>query len=266
MKSALTIAGSDPTGAAGVQGDLKTFSVLGVYGMAAVTAITVQSTLGIRETVLLEPDLVRKQIDAVAGDLQSEAVKTGLLGSAAVIEAVEDSLSRNKLQPYVCDASMIGKDGKELLTADGVAMLKKKLFPIATVVTFTLAEAGAVAGFEKGGVNSVVLMKEAARKIGGMGAKAVVIKGATVGEQTVDVFFDGREFTEFGAKTQPPEKSHGSGTAFSAAITAGLAEGKTLVEAIDQAKQLVNMAIQYSDGTGRGTSPVNVLAFKAKKK
>lgn len=266
MKTALTIAGSDSSGGAGIQADLKTFSVLGVYGMTAITAVTAQNTLGVKQVLELEPDLVRKQIDVTASDIQVDACKTGMLASAAVIEVVEDAIGRNKLQPYVCDPVMVAKSGDELLKKDAVTALKRKLFPLAAVVTPNRREAALLTDSDPKVEFTIPLARDAARRIVGGGAKAVVIKGVEAADQTVDLFFDGREFLEFAGKTHPREKTHGSGCAFAAAITAGLATGKTLVEAIDQAKSLVTMAIQYSDGQGRGTSPVNVLAFAPKKK
>ena len=266
MKTALTIAGSDSSGGAGIQADLKTFSVLGVFGMTAVTAITAQNTLGVKQVLEIDPALVRKQIDVTAGDIPVDATKTGMLGSVAVIEVVEDAISRNKLQPYVCDPVMVAKSGDELLKRDAVMSLKKRLFPLAAVVTPNRRETALLTDADPTMAFTIPLAKDAARRIVGGGARAVVIKGIEAADQTVDLFFDGREFLEFAAKTQPAGKTHGSGCAFAAAITAGLATGKTLVESIDQAKNLVNLAIQHSDGQGRGTSPVNVLAFAPKKK
>ena len=266
MKTALTIAGSDSSGGAGIQADLKTFSVLGVYGMSAITCVTAQNTLGVKQVLELDADLVRKQIDTSAGDIEVDACKSGMLGSAAIVEVVEDCIGRNKLQPYVCDPVMLAKSGDELAKDDAVAAMKKLLFPLAAVVTPNRREAAALAGLDRKAEVTLPVAKDACRRIVGGGARAVVIKGLEAGGQTVDLFFDGREFLEFAGKTQPATKTHGSGCAFSAAITAGLANRLSLVDAIDQAKNLVNMAIQYSDGQGRGTSPVNVLAFGAKKK
>ena len=266
MKTALTIAGSDSSGGAGIQADLKTFSVLGVYGMSAITAVTAQNTVGVKQVLELDKELVRKQIDVSASDIQVDACKTGMLGSVALVEVVEDAISRNKLQPYVCDPVMVAKSGDELLKKDAVASMKKLLFPLAAVVTPNRREAALLAEADPKLPFTIALAKDTARRIVRDGARAVVIKGIDAGDQTVDLFFDGREFLEFTGKTHPKEKTHGSGCAFSAAITAGLATGKTLVDAIDQAKNLVTMAIQYSDGQGRGTSPVNVLAFAPKKK
>jgi hydroxymethylpyrimidine/phosphomethylpyrimidine kinase len=265
MKTALTIAGSDSSGGAGIQADLKTFSVLGVFGMSAITAITAQNTLGVKEALELSPDLIRKQIDVTASDIAPDATKTGMLGSAAVIDAVADAIDANHLQPYVCDPVMVAKSGDRLLKSDAVGAMTRKLFPLATLITPNLRETAALTGVERI-EPSIPMAKDAARRLIDSGAKAVVIKAIEQGDQMVDLFFDGREFLEFAAKTQPKEKTHGSGCAFSAAITAGLANRLSLIDAIDQAKQLVTMAIQYGDGQGRGTTPVNVLAFAPKKK
>jgi hydroxymethylpyrimidine/phosphomethylpyrimidine kinase len=266
MKTALTIAGSDSSGGAGIQADLKTFSVLGVFGMSAITAITAQNTLGLKETLELSPELVRKQIDVTASDIQVDATKTGMLANRAIVEVVEDAIKSNKLAPYVCDLVMTSKSGAILLKADAKDALVRLLFPLATVVTANAQDAATLVGESQNAIASIAAAKDAARRIAQLGAKAVVVKGIESGEQMVDVFFDGKEVYEFAAKIQPKEKSHGSGDAFSAAITAGLANRLSLTEAIDQAKQLVNMAIQYGDGQGRGTTPVNVLAFAPKKK
>ena len=266
MKTALTIAGSDSSGGAGIQADLKTFSVLGVYGMTAITAVTAQNTLGVKQVLELDPELVRRQIDVSASDIGVDACKTGMLAGVKMVEVVEDAITRNKLQPYVCDPVMVAKSGDELVKKDAAAAMKRLLFPIAAVVTPNRREAALLTDSDAKVQFTIALAKDAARRLVGAGARAVVIKGIEASDQMVDLFFDGREFLEFSGKTHPREKTHGSGCAFAAAITAGLATGKTLVESIDQAKSLVTMAIQYSDGQGRGTSPVNVLAFAPKKK
>jgi hydroxymethylpyrimidine/phosphomethylpyrimidine kinase len=265
MKTALTIAGSDSSGGAGIQADLKTFTVLGVYGMSAITAITAQNTLGVKDAAELSTAIVAKQIDAVATDIQVDATKTGMLGSAEMIEVVEDAIKRNKLQPYVCDPVMVAKSGDKLLKKEAVAAMKKNLIPLATVVTPNLRETAELVGVDRIDP-TIAAAKDAARRIIDAGARAVLIKGIEQADQMVDIFFDGREFLEFAATTQPKEKTHGSGCALSAAITAGLAKQMTLIDAIDQAKQLVTQAIQYGDGQGRGTTPVNVIAFAPKVK
>ncbi len=265
MKTALTIAGSDSSGGAGIQADLKTFTVLGVYGMSAITAVTAQNTLGVKAVVAIEPEMVRQQIDAVAGDISVDACKTGMLGSEALIGVVEDCIERNKLTPYVCDPGMVTKSGDKLVSEDVVQSIVRKLFPLATVVTPNLRELAALPGVERV-EPSIAIAKDAAKRVVDLGARAVVITGIEQKDQMVDLLFDGREFLEFSALAQPKEKTHGSGCAFSAAITAGLANRMTLVEAVDQAKQVVNMAIQYGDGQGRGITPVNMLAWAPKKK
>jgi hydroxymethylpyrimidine/phosphomethylpyrimidine kinase len=266
MKTALTIGGSDSSGGAGIQADLKTFSVLGVYGMSVITAVTAQNTLGVKEAVELSPEFVRRQIDTTAGDIQVDAAKTGMLGSVAIIEAVEEGIKANKLAPYVCDPVMAAKSGAVLLKPEAKDALVRRLFPLATVVTPNRGEAAALTGAETEALTTVAAARDAARRIVGLGAKAVLVKGIVQEQEVLDVFFDGKEFLELSGKLQPAEKTHGSGCAFSAAITAGLANRVSLLDAIDQAKQLVNMAIQYGDGQGRGTTPVNVLAFAPKKK
>jgi hydroxymethylpyrimidine/phosphomethylpyrimidine kinase len=267
LKTALTIGGSDSSGAAGIQADLKTFTFLGVYGMSAITGVAAQNTVGVKEVYELSAAMVARQIDAAAGDIEVDAVKTGMLGTVSIIEAVKDCLGRNSLLRYVCDPVMFDKTGDELFkNGDFAAALKKHLLPLATVVTPNLAEAAALTGMPKDRIASVAGAKDAARALVQAGAKAAVIKGIVVGEEMVDLLFDGREFLEVAGKTQDAKKTHGSGCAFSAAITASLAKGLKLTEAVDTAKQLVNMAIQYSDGQGRGISPVNVIAFAPKKK
>lgn len=266
MKTALSIAGSDSCGGAGIQADLKVFSVLGVYGMTAITAVTAQNTTGVKEVLELEAALVRQQIDVVASDIQVDACKSGMLANAEVVSTVAAAIRDNKLAPYVCDPVMFSRSGEKLLKDDAVEVMRKQLFPLASVVTPNRREAAVLAGVDVEQLQNVAAGKDAAKRIVQGGAKAVIVKGLDAGEQVVDLFYDGREFLEFAGARQPREKTHGSGCAFSAAITAGLANRLELIPAIDQAKQLVTMAIQYSDGQGRGTAPVNVLAFAPKKK
>ena len=266
MKIALTIAGSDSSGGAGIQADIKTFSVLGVFGASAITAITAQNTLGVQAVSEIDKEMVRQQIDVVAGDLQVDATKSGMLPNVGIIEVVEDAIRRNKLQPYVCDPVMVAKGGDKLVKDDAVQAMKKRLFPLAAVVTPNIREAAALTGSSVEQLTTVASGKEVAKRLMDSGAKAVVVKGFKVNTEVVDLFFDGKEFLEFTGTAHDPKKTHGSGCAFSAAITAGLALRMNLVDAIDQAKNLVNHAVQFSDGEGRGTSPVNVLAFAPKKK
>jgi hydroxymethylpyrimidine/phosphomethylpyrimidine kinase len=266
MKTALTIAGSDSSGGAGIQADLKVFTVLGVFGMSAITAVTAQNTLGVKGVTAIDPDMIARQIDTTVSDIQADATKSGMIGNVLAVEAVADAIKRNSLQPYVCDPVMFTKGGDSLLADDAIAHVKKKLFPLATVITPNRREAAKLTGVDLNQLETVATCMDACKRLLETDVKAVVLKGIPHGEQIVDIYYDGREFLEFADKAHPAQKTHGSGCAFSAAITAGLASGLELVDSIDQAKQLVNMAVQYSDGQGRGTSPVNVLAFKPKKK
>jgi hydroxymethylpyrimidine/phosphomethylpyrimidine kinase len=189
-----------------------------------------------------------------------------MLGTAAAVETVADAIKRNNLEPYVCDPVMIAKSGDSLLDDSAVGVMKERLFPLATLITPNRREAARLTGIDVKQLETVAACRDVAKRLLDSGVKSVVVKGIPNGEQMVDLFYDGVEFLEFADQAHPAQKTHGSGCAFSAAITAGLASGLKLVDAIDQAKQLVTMAIQYSDGQGRGTSPVNVLAFKPKKK
>jgi len=265
MKTALTIGGSDSSGGAGIQADLKTFTVLNVYGMSAITAVTAQNTLGVKKSVEMDPEFVRLQIDTAAGDIPADATKTGMLSSASIVEVVEDSLKRNKLAPYVCDPVIMTKSGDTLLKDDAINALTTRLFPLAAVVTPNLGETAKLTGASKL-EPTIATAKDAAKRLIGLGAKAVLIKGIEQGDSFIDLFYDGHEFLEYAGKTMPKEKTHGAGCALSAAIAAGLANRLNLVDAIDQAKQLVTAAIQYGDGQGRGNTPVNVLSFAPKVK
>ena len=268
MKTALTISGSDSCGGAGLQCDLKVFSILGVYGMTAVTTVTAQNTLGVKASVELEPQFIRSQIETVTGDIQADACKTGLLATSAIVGAVADAIRDNKLIPLVVDPVMYSKSGVKLIKDDAVEAIRKWLIPQATIVAPNIREALLLMGSsaEPTSLNSIAAAKDAAKRLRQYGSKTVLIKGIEVGSQMVDLFFDGKEFLEFAAEKLPREKTHGAGSALTAAITAGLANRMELVPAIDQAKQLATMAIQYSDGQGRGVAPVNVLSFAPKKK
>lgn len=262
MKAALTIAGSDSCGGAGIQVDLKVFTVLGVYGMSALTAVTAQNTTGVRAAVELDAGIVRRQIDAVAADIPPHATKSGMLSGAPVIEAVADAVAAHRLAPYVCDPVMVAKSGDLLLKPEAVSTMARRLFPLATVVTPNLREAAVLTSSSPERLAELPAAQEAARRILGLGTRAVVVKGIPSGGQVLDLFYDGSEFLEFVSDALPRNKTHGSGCAFSAAIAAGLATGLDLIDAIDQARKLVSAAIRHSPGQGRGTSPVNVLAFR----
>jgi hydroxymethylpyrimidine/phosphomethylpyrimidine kinase len=252
---ALTIAGSDSGGGAGIQADLKTFQRFGVYGTSALTLITAQNTLGVREVQLLTPEIVAKQIAAVAEDLDVRAAKTGALGSAALIDAVASAIEEHMIPNLVVDPVMISKHGHPLLAAEAVDVLKSRLLPKAELVTPNLHEATLLVGSS---VDSGESMREAARVLQGLGAAAVLLKGGHLSSgDAVDLLYDGTEFVHLPATRIETVHTHGTGCTYSAAITALLARGETLLEAVRQAKDFITRAIATAPGLGHGHGPVN---------
>lgn len=265
FKIALSIAGSDSSGGAGIQADLKTFAVMGVYGATAITAITAQNTTGVKEVDLLEADLVAKQIDAVAGDIEVDAVKTGMLGSSAIIEAVAKSLNRSNLFPLVVDPVMVSRAGDSLIDDDAVTTLAKKIIPLAAVITPNGQEAARLLG-QSGEITDVTQAGSAAATLcKKFGARACIVTGIKrmngAEPEAVDVFYDGEQTLELTSEWFDTPNTHGAGCTFSAAITAGLATGKPLNEAVEQAKQVISEAIRQQATIGAGNSPVNHLAW-----
>lgn len=255
MYKALTIAGSDSGGGAGIQADLKTFQRFGVFGTSALTLITAQNTLGVQGVHLLPVDVLRQQIESVAADLRPHAVKTGALGSPAIIETVAEAVERLELGPLVVDPVMISKHGDSLLGPEAVEALVARLLPLATLITPNLYEAGALVA---GVLSSEDDIREAARELVGKGARAVVIKGGAMGGgQSVDILFDGVEFFRFAAPRIETRNTHGTGCTFSAAITAFLAQGQPLAHAVGEAKAWIGKAIASAPGLGSGHGPVD---------
>ena len=251
---ALTIAGSDSGAGAGIQADLKTFAAFEVYGASALTAVTAQNTLGVTAIEELSPSLVAGQIDAVVGDLGVDAVKTGMLSSAAIIEVVAGRLRAHGLERVVVDPVMVAKGGDRLLREDAVAALTRLMLPLALVVTPNAGEAEVLSGHA---VHSVRDAREAARAVSAMGPRYVVVKGGHFGEDAVDVVFDGERFTELPAKRVPTTSTHGTGCTFSSAIAAGLAHGRPLEAAIADAKRYVTEAILAAFPVGAGHGPLH---------
>ena len=253
---ALTIAGSDSGGGAGIQADLKTFAVLGVHGTSALTAITAQNTRGVTDILELPASLVREQIDAVVEDMGVHAAKTGMLSSAAIIEVVADAIARHGLGKLVVDPVMVAKGGAKLLRDDAVAALRARLVPLAAVLTPNLPEAGVLLGRR---VASVAERAHAARDLVAMGARAAVVKGGHADGDVTDVFFDGSRLVELEAERIETSNTHGSGCVFSAAITAAMARGAEPLEAVREAKSFVTRAIARSLEIGHGHGPVNPM-------
>lgn len=254
MRTALTIAGSDSGGGAGIQADLKTFAALGVYGTSAITAVTAQNTLGVTASAPLAADLVTAQIEAVAGDIAIHATKTGMLANAAIVEAVVAAIEELELPLVVVDPVMVSKGGQRLLDDDGVQALRLELLPRARVVTPNLPEAEALSGRR---IESLAGAREAARRIRDMGARAVIVKGGHgVGTQIVDVLLDGDTFHEFRTPRIDTKNTHGSGCTFASAVAAHLALGRALPEATEQAQRYVAGAIAHALAIGRGHGPL----------
>ncbi len=251
---ALTIAGSDSGGGAGIQADLKTFAALGVHGTSAVAAVTAQNTLGVSDYIEIPLDLLRAQIDDVVSDLHPVAAKTGMLSSAAVIEVVAERIRAYRLELLVVDPVMVAKGGHRLLREDAVEALREWLLPLATVITPNLPEAAVLLGRT---ISSRAERELAAQDLVRLGCRAAVVKGGHAQGDADDVFFDGERLLWFEGERIETTHTHGSGCCFSAAIAAGLARGLELPQAVEQAKGFVTEAIRHALPVGRGHGPVN---------
>jgi len=252
LPRALTIAGSDSGAGAGIQADLKTFAALRVYGLSALTAITAQNTLGVRAATALTVELIEAQIDAVLEDIGADAAKTGMLSSSEIIETVVRCLKRWQF-PLVVDPVMVAKGGDRLLAIDAVKTLRELLIPMATVVTPNVPEAEVLTGRK---IETLTDMRDAARAIGQLGARHVVVKGGHREGEAVDVYFDGTGFLELPAERVLTQHTHGTGCTFSAAIAAFLARGLSMEQAIRDAKTYITGAITHAPGIGHGHGPV----------
>jgi hydroxymethylpyrimidine/phosphomethylpyrimidine kinase len=255
---ALSIAGSDSGGGAGIQADLKTFSALGVYGMTAVTAVTVQNTRGVESFEVIAPEAVGAQIRAVASDIGVDAVKTGMLANTAVVEAVAEALEQTHLAPLVVDPVSVSKHGHRLLAEDAVEALRRKILPLATLVTPNLPEAAGLAGFP---VLSRDDMQRAAFAIVDLGARAVLVKGGHLADPAGSsdlLLFDGGEEWLTAERIDTPH-THGTGCTLSSAITAHLALGDTLPDAVRAGKAFVTEAIRHALAIGHGIGPVDQI-------
>lgn len=259
---ALTIAGSDSGGGAGIQADLKTFQELGAYGMSVVTAVTAQNTTGIRGVYPMAFAAVGSQLDAIGEDLNPGAVKTGMLGSAEIIRLVADKFVQYGWTNLVVDPVMSAKDGVELLRRDAVELLVRELIPLAEVTTPNIPEAELLTQMS---IRSMQDREEAARRIVQMGSRHVIVKGghdAFTADVSIDLLYDGNRFFYMESKRIDTPHTHGTGCTFSAAIAAGLAAGKPLREAVQTAKHFVQAAIANSLHIGNGQGPTNHWAYR----
>jgi hydroxymethylpyrimidine/phosphomethylpyrimidine kinase len=250
---ALTIAGSDPSGGAGIQADLKTFHQFGVYGEAVITLLTVQNTVRVSRVEVTPPSLVLEQLAAVLADIPPAAAKTGALGSAEMVEAVACAAADFPF-PLVVDPVMVSKHGMSLLPDSAVGAIRALLLPRAFLITPNVPEAEALTGIK---ILTLEDMRRAACRLREMGARAVLIKGGHLEGDAVDLLCDDGEWREFPAPRVATPHTHGTGCTYSAAITAGLASGLPLAAAVAQAKRFIHEAIRTNPGLGHGSGPVN---------
>ena len=255
MKTALTIAGSDSGGGAGIQADLKTFAAHGVFGTSAITAVTAQNTRGVIAWQALPADLVTAQIEAVVGDLGADAVKVGMLATAAIVEAVAAAIRALDLPQVVVDPVMVAKGGDRLLEADAVAVMKSELLPMAHVVTPNVPEAEVLADMS---IASIEDMRRAGQRILRSGPRVVLVKGGHLeGPDAVDVACTGEAVFELRRPRVDTRHTHGTGCTLSSAIAANLARGLTDREALEGAREYLDGALRHAPGLGTGHGPLN---------
>lgn len=258
LKRALTIAGSDSGGGAGIQADLKTFMAFGVFGMSAITAVTAQNTVGVQAVHPVPLRIIEAQLASVMSDIGADAAKTGMLGTADIVELVAACVRRLGIPNLVVDPVMVAKSGDTLLAADARDALRRSLLPLATVVTPNLPEAATLLG---GRVETPEEMRAAAHELHALGVGWVVVKGGHLpeSEDALDLAFDGVTFTELRSPRTRSRNTHGTGCTFSAAIAAGLAAGRPPLEAITAAKAYITAAIGRAPQIGHGHGPTNHL-------
>jgi hydroxymethylpyrimidine/phosphomethylpyrimidine kinase len=254
MRTALTIAGSDSGGGAGIQADLKTFAAHGVFGTSAITAVTAQNTLGVTAWQAMPADLVTAQIEAVAADFDLRAVKVGMLATAAIVEAVAATIVELDLPDIVVDPVMVATGGDRLLEEDAIEAIKRELMPHTRVLTPNVPEAEALSGM---GIASVDDMRSAARRILASGPRVVLVKGGHLpGSESVDVVVTAHDSFELRRPRVESTSTHGTGCTLSSAIAANLALGLELQPALERAREYVDGAIRHAPGLGRGHGPL----------
>jgi hydroxymethylpyrimidine/phosphomethylpyrimidine kinase len=257
---ALTIAGSDSGGGAGIQADIKTFQELNVFGMSALTAVTAQNTLGVHAVQPISSEIVAKQIDAVAQDIGIDALKTGMLFSSEIIEIVAAKIKEYKWEKVVVDPVMIAKGGSPLLQKEAVSALQKHLLPLTFLVTPNIPEAEELTGIK---ITEEKDKVEAAKKLMDLGVKYVLIKGGHDEDtnESVDLFYDGKDYQLLKSPRFSTKNTHGTGCTFSAAITAELAKGASVLDAVQTAKSFISAAIKEDLHIGTGHGPTNHWAY-----
>ena len=258
MKRILTIAGSDSGGGAGIQADLKAITLLGGYGMSVLTALTAQNTVGVQAIHEVPAHFVGTQIDSVLSDIGADAIKTGMLANAEIVEVVAKKIRQYGVKKVVVDPVMVAKSGDSLLRRDAQDALMKRLVPLSTVVTPNLPEATVLAGFK---VNSIEEMRKAAYRIHKLGARHVVVKGGHLRGRAIDLLYDGKRYVEIEGRRIETRNTHGTGCTFASAIATLLARGETVSEAVRKAKTFISMAIQSGLPLGKGSGPTNPFAY-----
>lgn len=254
---ALTIAGSDSGGGAGIQTDLKTFAALNTYGTSVITALTAQNTKGVHGIHTVPKDFVQSQMDAVLSDIPVNAIKTGMLSEAGIIETVAERLKYYQVDKLVVDPVMVAESGDRLLAENAVEALKAKLIPLALIITPNLAEAGALLGRQ---LHTVDDMVTAARELHRLGPRFVLVKGGHLpGEEKIDIFFDGKHIHRLVEKKIDTIHTHGTGCTYAAAITAYLAHGLPPLTAVQKAKVFITQAIKHGIAVGSGYGPTNPM-------
>lgn len=260
--TALTIAGTDPTGGAGIQADLKTFQEREVYGMSVLTSAVAQNTMGVKAVQHMQIAFIEQQLEAVFSDITPRAIKTGMISTIEMMELIATYLKKNKSIPYVIDPVMVATSGDALMEERSRAVIRDLLVPLATVVTPNVPEAEILVGFK---VDDLAGLKKAAQVIvDELGAKAAVVKGGHLAGKAIDVLYYDNTFHYLEAERTETKHTHGTGCTFSAAITAELAKGKTILEATTLAKQFITDAIRYSLAIGKGSGPTNHWGYRLK--
>lgn len=258
IKRVLTIAGSDSGGGAGIQADLKTISALGAFGMSVITALTAQNTLGVQGVFEIPPDFVEKQFDSVLSDIGADAAKTGMLANSAILKAVAKKIREYHIEKLVVDPVMYAKGGAPLLAHEAGETLIKELLPLALVATPNIPEAEALADMT---IRTVKDMKQAAKKIVSLGTRNVLIKGGHLEGPATDVLYDGKDFHSFSSERIETRNTHGTGCTYASAIATGLAQGLSVLEAVERAKRYVTIAIRFALHIGGGQGPTNHMAY-----
>ncbi len=254
MKKLLTIAGSDSSGGAGIQADLKTFSAHGVFGMSVITAVTAQNTQGVFAVQEITPEVIAAQLDAIFDDIEVDAVKIGMVSNVATIEIIAMKLRQYDARNIIVDPVMISKSGYHLLRCEAEQALLHSLLPLADLVTPNIPEAEVLTGCK---IESLAEMEQAAKQIYAMGPKQVLVKGGHLNDDATDIFYDGQRFLHLAARRIATKNTHGTGCTLSSAIAANIALGFPVTEAVQKAKEYVTLAIEHSLNIGKGNGPTH---------